>query len=64
MLDSYDANAPYDAIVMAVAHSEFRDKFDLDMIESLSTEQPVLIDVKWLFDREETASRNIVHWQL
>lgn len=64
MLDSYQDNAPYDAIVVAVAHSEFCEQIDLDMIRSLSTPQPVLIDVKWLFDRNQTAAQGIVHWQL
>ncbi len=59
-----EAEAPYDAVILAVKHEDFREKFGLDGIVNLSQGQPILIDIKWLFDRKETEAKGISHWQL
>ncbi len=59
-----DAGAPFDALIVAVKHDEFREKLGLGEVEKLSRGQPVVIDIKWLFNPAETEQRGIIHWQL
>ncbi len=64
LLGDYRQNAPYDAVILAVPHDEFREQIDLEAIKSISTPKPVLVDIKWMFDQHEAVRNNIVHWQL
>ena len=57
------ANNTYDAIVIAVAHDQFK-KISLSKIEEISSEKPILIDIKRLFDETDVINRGICYWSL
>jgi len=48
--DPFQADKKYDGIVLAVAHTQFR-KLDMKEYQKLSTENPVLIDVKGIIEK-------------
>jgi len=54
---------PSCAVVMAVAHQEYVDK-GLSGISALMGSDPVLIDVKARFQRDEAKAAGIRHWRL
>lgn len=62
LVDSLE-NGPYDAVILAVKHRAYLD-LGVDGIERISTGTPILMDIKWLFDKAETRDRDLVHWQL
>ena len=64
LLKKMDERAPYDAVILAVGHDAYRDQFDLETLEKLSRGQPILMDVKWRFDKAATRGRAMIHWQL
>ena len=64
LLKTIEEQAPYDAVVLAVGHDAYRDRFDLETLEKISRGRPILMDIKWLFDRASTGRRDMVHWQL
>lgn len=52
-------------IVLAVAHNEFKENYDLDFLDRLYTDsKKVLIDVKSIMNRKECESRGYVYWSL
>ena len=64
LMPTIDDRAPYDAVIVAVKHDEYRDDLSLDRIESISRGAPIVMDVKWLFEIEETKHRGFSHWRL
>lgn len=54
---------PAAAIVVAVAHAEFK-RFGLDDYLALLQERPVIIDVKGVCDREAVKAANVRFWRL
>ncbi len=64
LMPTIDDRAPYDAVIVAVKHDEYRDDLSLDRIESISRGAPIIMDVKWLFEIEETKHRGFSHWRL
>jgi len=53
-----------DALIFAVAHEEFK-TMSLTSIKGMyRNEQPVLIDVKGLYDRKEAAKMGFLYWRL
>ena len=55
-----------DAIVIAVGHKEFKQKYDFDLLDSLYKDpnKKVIIDVKSILDRNESKERNYFYWSL
>ena len=53
----------YDVIVISVAHDEFKN-IKLSTIKEISTESPILIDIKGIFDKEEVLNEGIGYWSL
>ncbi len=54
----------FDAILFAVAHDEFRG-LDAGDLASMVKRQPApLIDLKWLFDRQEMEQAGFTYWRL
>lgn len=52
-------------IVLAVAHNEFKKKYNLDFLDELYTNgKKVLIDVKSIMNRKKCESRGYVYWSL
>ena len=64
LLKKMEERAPYDAVILAVRHDAYRDHFDLEALERISRGHPILMDIKWLFDKASTRRRSMVHWQL
>jgi len=61
--DVYE-NAPYDAIIWAVRHRIFLERFDLEKLKELCTDPPVLFDVKGVFERKEAEGLGFIYWRL
>lgn len=56
---------PYDAIIVAVKHKLFIDEFDLKKYKEISnTGEPILIDVKGIYDRDEVEKEGFLYWRL
>jgi len=53
----------YDAVVVAVAHEIFKD-ISLSEIKKISRGDPILIDVKEIFDKEKVLENGIEYWCL
>lgn len=54
-----------DCVVIAVAHDEFKNKYDLDTLDKLyKDDKKVLIDVKSIHDRKECESKGYFYWSL
>ena len=52
----------YDAVIVAVNHDVFR-KYDIAALKLLMKEDPVLVDIKALYDRQEM-EREMTYWRL
>ena len=59
MVDQLSDN--YDAVVVAVSHKEYKD-LDLAYFKSIMNSQPVLIDLKSMYDYPE--DNGMVYWRL
>ena len=54
----------FDAVLFAVAHDEFRG-LDAGDLASMVKRQPApLVDLKWLFDRQEMEQAGFTYWRL
>lgn len=54
-----------DAIILAVAHDEFKRTFNLDNIKHMyANGEKVLIDVKGIFDKKKAESNEYLYWRL
>ena len=61
LLNSPESCAPYDAVIVAVKHDQFKE-LPPDFFRSITVGRPVLIDVKAIYDRE--AFKDFVLWRL
>ena len=61
LLKSPEEMAPYDAVVVAVKHEEFR-KLTPEFFKKISVSKPIVIDVKGIYNREEF--KEVVLWRL
>lgn len=52
-----------DALVVAVAHDEFR-KLTLEKIIEVQNGNPILIDVKGIYDKNKAEDMNITYWRM
>lgn len=59
-----DAEHPVDSLIVAVGHSEFRNLSAQELRSYVRGEQPVLADVKSLFDRDEMANQGFTVFRL
>ena len=59
MMDELSSN--YDAVIVAVGHKEYR-SMSMEYIRSLMNGQPILYDLKGVFDRP--TDPNLVYWRL
>jgi UDP-N-acetyl-D-galactosamine dehydrogenase len=62
-VDAPEAAAPLDAIIVAVRHSAFRD-LGMEYFRSLSSDRPVLVDVKGCYSAAEAEDQGIAYWRL
>lgn len=63
-LGTVDAERPVDSLIVAVGHSEFRNLSAQELRSYVRGEQPVLADVKSLFDRDEMAHQGFTVFRL
>jgi len=54
---------PYDAIVLAVKHNKFLE-YDLTFLRTITSDTPVLIDVKSVYDKKEAIEVGFSYWRL
>ncbi|MCS7213143.1 MAG: nucleotide sugar dehydrogenase [Candidatus Calescibacterium sp.] len=57
-------NGKYDCVVVAVKHKMFYENISVDFVRSISTEPPILVDVKSMFDRNQFEKMGIIYWAL
>jgi UDP-N-acetyl-D-glucosamine/UDP-N-acetyl-D-galactosamine dehydrogenase len=59
------SDTPYDAVIVAVKHREFIQKWTPQKLaDACCGNNPILIDVKGLFDPEESEKANFTYWRL
>ena len=64
-LDDARRDAPYDAVIAAVRHDVFESTFTLDVLKAMSvSDDPVLIDVKSMYDPEAARLYGFTYWRL
>lgn len=63
LIQDVESRGPYDAILMAVKHDSFRD-YALADLWKLSANNPVLIDVKGMYERQEARQMGFIYWRL
>lgn len=63
-LVDYKETHDIDAIVVAVAHDEFRNISLEELRSKLAPERRVLVDVKGIFDRLEAEKAGLIYWRL
>ncbi|WP_370630450.1 nucleotide sugar dehydrogenase [Thermosulfurimonas sp. F29] len=56
--------APFEAILVAVRHSFFKENFKLDRISLLLNYPGILFDVRGLYDRKEAIEKGLFYWRL
>jgi UDP-N-acetyl-D-galactosamine dehydrogenase len=65
LADSPDANAPYDAVIVAVKHKAFREMLTVDWYRKHGRNAlPVVIDVKGMHSPAEIAKAGFPYWRL
>jgi len=57
---------PYDAVVVAVKHKQFIEKFTLEKYKELmeNGDYPVLIDIKGIYNKDKAVSEKFFYWRL
>jgi len=55
--------SPYDAIILAVKHKEFL-KYRISFLRAVTGKNPVLIDVKSVYNKKETEKAGFLYWRL
>ena len=64
LLDNLEERTPYDAIIIAVKHKFFLESFNLEKLKQLQNTNPVLIDVKGIYDKNEAVSSGFIYFRL
>ncbi|WP_345782861.1 UDP binding domain-containing protein [Venenivibrio stagnispumantis] len=64
LLQNIEEKAPYDAIIVAVKHKPFIEEIDFKKYKELMGNNPVLIDVKGLYNKEKAIKEGFLYWRL
>ena len=65
MIPGIENNAPYDAVIFAVNHKQYREELNYEkMIELMRGKNPILIDVKGIFNKKEAEDKGFLYWRL
>ncbi|MCX7760497.1 MAG: nucleotide sugar dehydrogenase [Hydrogenothermaceae bacterium] len=64
LLTDIESQKPYDAIIVAVKHRPFIEELDFKKYKELMNSNPVLIDVKGLYNREKAEKEGFIYWRL
>ena len=57
-------NGSFDAVIVAVKHSFFIEKFDLLELKKLCKNPYILIDIKGIYDKKEALKQGFIYWRL
>ncbi|GAB6183073.1 nucleotide sugar dehydrogenase [Thermodesulfovibrio hydrogeniphilus] len=63
-IDNIENFASYDCVIVAVKHSFFVEKFNLQFYKSLLTKPYILIDIKGIYDKQEAVKQGFIYWRL
>lgn len=65
MIPGIENNAPYDAVIFAVNHKQYLEELNYErMIELTRGENPILIDIKGIFNKKEAEDKGFLYWRL
>ena len=65
LLQDASVDAPYHVVIAAVRHDAIRSRYSLEELRDISVaEQPVLIDIKLIYDRSAAESTGFIYWGL
>ncbi|EDP74370.1 UDP binding domain-containing protein, partial [Hydrogenivirga sp. 128-5-R1-1] len=64
LLDNIEKEAPYDAVIVAVKHKPFIEELDFKKYKKIMGENPVLIDIKGLYNKEKAKKEGFLYWRL
>nr|WP_299237624.1 nucleotide sugar dehydrogenase [Sulfurihydrogenibium sp.] len=64
LLEDINSQKPYDAVIVAVRHNVFMQEKDLSFYKNLMNSNPVLIDVKGIYDKEKAIKNGFLYWRL
>lgn len=64
LLKDIKEKAPYDGIIVAVKHRPFIEKLDFKYFKEISKNNPILIDVKGLYNKEKAIKEGFLYWRL
>jgi len=65
MIPGIENNAPYDAVIFAVNHKQYLEELNYEkMIELMRGKNPILIDVKGIFNKKEAEDKGFLYWRL
>lgn len=63
LVDNLSDHAPYHAIIIAVKHAEFYN-LKLADLRTIASDNPVIIDVKAIYDKQEAENCGFTYWRL
>jgi len=63
LLERLDEKKPYDCIVIAVRHKQY-ERLTLGYLSNLCKENPVLIDIKSIFKKDDAVKAGFKYWRL
>jgi UDP-N-acetyl-D-galactosamine dehydrogenase len=64
LLEDINFQKPYDAVIVAVKHNVFMQEKDLSFYKNLMNSNPVLIDIKGIYDKEKAIKNGFLYWRL
>jgi UDP-N-acetyl-D-galactosamine dehydrogenase len=64
LLEDINSQKPYDAVIVAVRHNVFMQEKDLTFYKNLMNSNPVLIDIKGIYDKEKAIKNGFLYWRL
>ncbi|MEM3369887.1 MAG: nucleotide sugar dehydrogenase [Candidatus Micrarchaeia archaeon] len=63
-IDDVEIHSPYDCVVLAVKHEVIIKRFSLALYSRIMKNPYILIDIKGVYDKEETLKKGFIYWRL
>ncbi|MEZ0322721.1 MAG: UDP binding domain-containing protein [Hydrogenothermaceae bacterium] len=64
LLTDIESQKPYDAVIVAVKHRPFIEEMDFKKYKGIMNTNPVLIDVKGIYNKEKAEKEGFIYWRL
>lgn len=65
LIDTVDKYQPYDAVILAVKHNIFLEKFNIDFYKKICKDNKIIIvDLKGALDKKKMLDNNALYWRL